>query len=175
MEFGSYRGYNFVRGQRLEVVPYPHEIDRIDPTSYTQDTGDDPTFVVVVDIILETLEMAIVERDVVRRFFQKEERLRGMIEVMVERISTQDWSDVAELFDAFLKLVMSAEFIARLGNYLNENVGRNRVPVVMRGIAKNLVARLVPFVGWIYLGISFLVAVRRNYDRLLSPERSDIP
>ena len=159
------RIYDFVKHHKVKPVADSDDIHPIEATIYATRTNEEPIGVILVDIILETLGIALVERDLIQQFFENEQRAKEIIDGIVMRITTKQWTEVVELFDALLALLMSAEFLARLGRYLNESVGANRAAFLMGRIAKNLVVRLVPFVGWVYLGISFAISVRKNFDR----------
>ena len=160
--------YVLIKNHEIDPIPSSVEITQIQPTIFTEDQTDSPTFKVVIDIILETFGMALVRADVMYNFFENEPQLMSRVDELMRQISTHNWSDVAELFDRIVVFVTSAEFLARLKTYLNRSIGANYAQRAMRQMAKNLVIRLVPFAGWTYLIFSFVVAVRKNYDRFLS-------
>lgn len=136
------------------IVPPVESVKR----SQVPDIPDRPKkpesdLIVVVDILLETLGIAVGTRDLSVALIESDPRIKDMVERVVAEVSTQDWEKVASTLEALLRLIITAEIW-------------RRVAILVGGrIAINLSLRCVPVVGWLYTTAIFLISVKKNYRR----------
>ncbi|MDA0704908.1 MAG: hypothetical protein O3A96_16970 [Proteobacteria bacterium] len=123
----------------------------------SKDCKTEDTLVVLCDIAFETLGISL-DRSAIMALLESDPRLSSALDEMAKAVSTKDWKYVAKLADSVFEIATSAEFLARL------------VKIVGRDGAKKILAetavKLVPFVGWVYLAILFIISVKNNVNRL---------
>jgi hypothetical protein len=143
----------------IEVLPPEIQIRLPRPLEpgQSRDCKTENTRVVVCDIALETLGISL-DSKAIQALFENDPRLSSGLDEMVKAISTKDWKYVVRIADLLFKIMTSAEFLARLVSI----VGRDGA----RKILTRTAVKLVPFVGWAYLAISFVISIKNNVNRL---------
>ena len=73
--------YEFLNTQRVESIPDLNYIQPIEAKIYTQEKDSAPTLVVLFDIILDTLGMALQERDVIKNSWKQKGSYRIQLKI----------------------------------------------------------------------------------------------
>ena len=160
--------YNFVVGQNINPIPNtsdilpsaPTTIPPIDIEDKDASTDIEPAWVVVIDILLETLDISI-NQELFAEILRQNTDLQKSLEEIVKSISTKNWEDTANNIDKILTIMLGLLTAGKLLKFLSEKSAER----IARQFAFSMTVRLTPFFGWLYTVTSLLVAIKANYHR----------
>jgi len=121
----------------------------------------EPAHVVVIDIVIETLGVGIVDRKIIEKALETTPELRKLFEELAGRVTTKTWSEIAPLLDKIFGVLVGGTFLQAIG----KQVGERGLREFLRRLSFKTVLRLVPFVGWAYMGASLMLALKNNWHR----------
>lgn len=156
--------HDFMVRADVRPVPTAGEVAEspIDISCRDVPDGDDSTSKVVVDILVDTLDLAV-EGELFQEFLRQDPDLRAVFERLVQKVTTRNWSTVADLLDVLLwgltvggGAVRFAEFLTAREVSVSGFFGR---------LAWKLALRFANILGWAYLTSSLLLAIKANAHR----------
>lgn len=143
-----------IASQGLPLAPDPADVVPLPVVSVPpEEPTVDNDFVVIVDIILETLGISVGGDSLAVQIIDSSPEIKSAVEKLLTAASSKDWEGVAELAEEIFKLFVSS----RVGAVILKEGARK--------LSFRLALRAVPGVGWIYCAAAFLISLKKNYKR----------
>ena len=156
--------HDFMVRADIRRVPTANEIaaSPIDISCRDVPDGDDSTSKVVVDILVDTLDLAV-EGELFQEFLRQDSALRAIFERLVQKITTRDWNTVANLLDDLLWGLSVGGGAVRFVEFLQAR--EVSVSGFFWRLARKLALRFANILGLVYLTNSLLLAIKANAHR----------
>ena len=150
----------------LSLIPHPSQIVAEAPVILppNDDELPEPAWIVIVDILIDTLSIGI-NRELVLRAVQGDDHFRSLMERAAQAVTTRDWTKLANIVDSILTYALSASFFSRIRTVIIQEFGEAAARRILRRSIFRAIVRFVPFMGWIYMSFSILVAIKQNMHR----------
>lgn len=111
---------------------------------------------VILGIFFETFGLAL-NKEALQSLIKDSGKLQKLLDDMAKATVKKDWTYLAKLLDNLLSIVLSAAFFNKIMNIVGVEAIEKLLP--------RTIIKLVPIVGWGYLGFSFMAAIKANYHR----------
>lgn len=117
---------------------------------------------ILADIVFDALGVTVDGR-IFMQFLENEPHVRDKFNNLITAISTQKWSEMANMVDELLRWLIVGGGIRNIVEFLKtKEISTNGF---IHRIGWRISLRFVPIVGWIYLGIAIVLAIKANLHR----------
>ena len=138
-----------------EGLPLVPEADAIEPIGVPslppEEAANDTDLKVVIDIFLESIGVGA--PSLLTQTISANRDLQQKFAELVQHISNKEWTLVAETIEWILNSSVVADIVAGMPKSAK------------RKSLFRLALRAVPFVGWLYMAASIVIAIKSNYHR----------
>ena len=155
--------YDFVVEASVPLYPSVDDVQNSSMNLECQNQVErEDTQVILGDIFLEAIGIPI-NQDLFRSFLEQDETLSDSFQNLMQEITTYEWIKAADLIDKILSYFIAGQGLTNLVRFLKRKDANAVIDI--NKIAGRLILRFIPFVGWLYLGASILLAIKANYHR----------
>ena len=158
---------DFAPEHDLALVALPEQIVPESPVVLPpvgQRVNAEPLWIVILDILIDTLDLGI-NRELVLRATGDDEQFRKLLEKVAGYATDHDWDRIKSIADLLFDYVFSGAFGNRIRQAIVEEIGEDAALRIPRKAVFSTILRCVPVVGWVYLALCFVVAIRQNVHR----------
>jgi len=154
-----------LREEDVQLVPPDSQITPVlvPPRKYVP-ACEESAASVCVDILLATIGLDEEFRAVLSTALQQDVELRDLLQDLVRAVARGRERDATDVILRMVRVLASERFRRAAAKVVGVEVW-NRVK---RRLYLRLAAALVPFAGWIYVGISVGISVYERWDRLVA-------
>ena len=156
--------YNFVVAADVPSIPLVATVKNSPTNTACVNVISETTspWIILADIVFDALGVTV-DGDLFMQFLAEEPDARDNFNNLINAISTQEWSKMADLVDKLLWWLVVGGGVRKIVSFLKQREVATGGFVYRIGWRISL--RFVPIVGWLYLAGAIVLAIKANLHR----------